>query len=201
MQTPEKPDRDLNPNQGRMLVKLARWTLMEQFGHRLPPAEVESMSNTLAAEPFQRPCGTFVTLKLNGRLRGCIGTLSASEPLAEGIRRNAINAAFSDPRFAALTESELERVVIEVSVLTKPCRLAHGGGADLVRRLQPGIDGAVIRRGHASATFLPQVWDQLPRPEDFLSQLCLKAGLPRDEWKSESLEVSTYQVQHFEEPF
>ncbi len=199
MPTPDEFARGLNPEQGQTLVRLARATLMERFGRRLPSAETDLLNNALASEAFQRQCGTFVTLKLSGRLRGCIGHLSTSEPMAEGVRRNALNAAFHDPRFTPLTDAELDRVEIEVSVLTEPMPLEHGGGADLAGRLRPGIDGAVIRRGHASATFLPQVWEQLPRPEEFLNQLCLKAGLPRDAWKTEALEVSTYRVQHFEE--
>jgi AmmeMemoRadiSam system protein A len=198
MQKPEPPPGGLDPDQGRALVKLARLSLMERFGRRIPDFGFESLNATLAGEVFQRPCGTFVTLKLEGRLRGCIGTLSPSEPLAAGIRRNALNAAFHDPRFAPLSEAEFNRVAIEISVLTVPGRLEHGGGADLASRLTPHADGVVIRKGHASATFLPQVWEQLPRPEDFLTQLCLKAGLPRGAWKTEALEVSTYRVQHFE---
>jgi AmmeMemoRadiSam system protein A len=143
--------------------------------------------------------GTFVTLKIDDQLRGCIGNLTATEPLLEGVRRNAINAAFHDPRFAPLTETELAKVEIEVSILTEPQPLDYIDGADLLTKLRANIDGVIIRKGHASATFLPQVWEQLPEPEDFLSHLCKKAGLSSNAWRDTKLEVQTYQVQYFEE--
>jgi AmmeMemoRadiSam system protein B/AmmeMemoRadiSam system protein A len=189
----------LTPEKGQVLVQLARSTLMEKFGRPLPPSEADRMRSALSDASFQVRSGTFVTLKHKGQLRGCIGSLSASDPLAEGVRRNAVNAAFHDPRFAPLTESELGQVEIEVSVLTEPQPLAFSDPEDLLRKLRANVDGVIIRQGHASATFLPQVWEQLPKKEDFLGHLCLKAGLPRDAWKRGKLEVSTYQVQYFEE--
>jgi AmmeMemoRadiSam system protein A len=189
----------LAPEKGRVLLNLARSTLLEKFGMPLPPTEADRMRSALNDASFQACCGTFVTLKHKGRLRGCIGSLSASDPLAEGVRRNAINAAFHDPRFSPLTEKELGQVEIEVSVLTEPQPLAFSDPLDLLRKLRPNVDGLIIRQGHASATFLPQVWEQLPNKEDFLGHLCLKAGLPRDVWKRGELDVSTYQVQYFEE--
>ena len=189
----------LTPENGRLLVALARSTLMEKFGLPSPPADADRMRSALSDAAFQARRATFVTLKHKGRLRGCIGTLSASDPLAEGVRRNAVNAAFHDPRFSPLTERELGQVEIEVSVLTEPQPLAFSDPEDLLRKLRANVDGVIIRQGHASATFLPQVWEQLPKKEDFLGHLCLKAGLPRDAWKRGKLETSTYQVQYFEE--
>jgi len=93
----------------------------------------------------------------------------------------------------------LERTEIEVSILTKPQALAFRDGQDLIKKLRAHVDGVIIRKGHASATFLPQVWEQLPRAEDFLTHLCMKAGLPSDAWKNSELEVLTYRVQYFEE--
>jgi AmmeMemoRadiSam system protein A len=189
----------LDLEKGMALVRLARSCLMEKFERKLPPAQAESLHQSLADKAFQAHCGTFVTLKLHGKLRGCIGTLSSSETVAEGVRRNAVNAAFHDPRFSPLSEAELEQIRIEVSVLTEPQPLEFADSEDLLRKLRPKLDGVIIRKGHASATFLPQVWEQLPKTEDFLSHLCLKAGLPRDAWKRSPLDVSTYQVQYFEE--
>ncbi len=189
----------LTPEKGQVLLKLARRTLMEKFGRPLSPSDADRMRSALSEPAFQARCGTFVTLKLKGQLRGCIGSLSASDPLAEGVRRNAVNAAFHDPRFSPLTESELGQIEIEVSVLTDPQPLAFSDPEDLLRKLRAHVDGVIIRQGHASATFLPQVWEQLPKKEDFLGHLCLKAGLPRDAWKRGKLEVATYQVQYFEE--
>jgi AmmeMemoRadiSam system protein A len=138
-------------------------------------------------------------LHQHGELRGCIGSLVAEEPLVEDVRRNAKNAAFRDPRFSPLNSGELDEVDIEVSVLTDPVPLDYKDGADLAARLRPNIDGVIISQGRARATFLPQVWEQLPEPADFLAHLCRKAGLPMDAWQDGSLAVSTYQVQCFSE--
>jgi AmmeMemoRadiSam system protein A len=93
----------------------------------------------------------------------------------------------------------LDRTQIEVSILTEPLPLAYQDSQDLIQKLRVNVDGVIIRKGHASATFLPQVWEQLPQPENFLNHLCMKAGLPADAWKDSELEVLTYQVQYFEE--
>jgi AmmeMemoRadiSam system protein B/AmmeMemoRadiSam system protein A len=189
----------LTAEQGQLLVRLARQTLMDRFDRPLPPAETQALKQALAAEAFEARCGTFVTLKLGRQLRGCIGNLTASETVVEGICQNAINAAFHDPRFHPLSAKEAEQVTIEVSVLTPPAKLAYRDGDDLIDKLRVNVDGVIIRKGYASATFLPQVWEQLPQPQDFLSHLCLKAGLAADEWRRGQLEVQTYQVQYFEE--
>ena len=189
----------LSEAQGQVLVRLARQSLMERLGKQIPQAEIDSLNSALKDSCFKSLCGTFVTLKINDRLRGCIGNLTSDAPLESGVRRNAINAAFNDPRFAPLSTSELDQVEIEVSILSEPQPLKYSDGDDLVKKLRPYIDGVIIRKDHASATFLPQVWEQLPRPQDFLTHLCTKAGLSADSWQKPDLEVSTYQVQYFEE--
>jgi AmmeMemoRadiSam system protein A len=128
-----------------------------------------------------------------------MGCLTPSETILEGIQRNALNAAFKDPRFPALTAPELEEAEIEISILTSPQELQHDGSNDLLAKLRPNIDGVIISKGLARATFLPQVWEQLPRTEDFLAHLCRKAGLSFDEWQKGELDVATYQVQYFHE--
>ena len=190
---------NLSAAQGQLLVRLARHTLMERLGKQIPQAEIDSLNSALKDSCFTSSCGTFVTLKINGQLRGCIGNLTSDAPLVSGVRHNAISAAFHDPRFAPLTLSELDQVEIEISILSEPQPLKYRDGDDLIKKLRPHIDGLIIRRGHASATFLPQVWEQLPRPQDFLAHLCMKAGLAEDSWQKRELEVSTYQVQYFEE--
>lgn len=193
---------EITPQQGRALVRLARKTLMEHFGRNLPPEEAAALADQLQDAALQSRCGTFVTLKIGGQLRGCIGSLEGRQPLVDGVAANAVNAAFHDPRFSALQAKELDRIVIEVSVLTKPEPLAYKDHADLTAKLRPHIDGVTIRKGYAGATFLPQVWDQLPKPEDFLSHLCMKAGLGANAWRTDKLDVETYRVQYFEEsPF
>ena len=119
--------------------------------------------------------------------------------ILEGIQRNALNAAFNDPRFPALTVPELEEAEIEISILTSPHGLQYKGGDDLLAKLRPDIDGVIISKGPARATFLPQVWEQLPRTEDFLAHLCRKAGLSSEAWRQDELDVATYQVQYFHE--
>ena len=190
----------ITEEQGKFLVELARRTIAERLKQTEISGGIESSLTACLNEPcLQEERGTFVTLKTKGQLRGCMGCLTASESIVEGIRKNAINAAFNDPRFPALTAEELEQADIEVSLLTEPQALEYTDGDDLIAKLSPNIDGLIIKKGLARATFLPQVWKQLPRTEDFLAHLCRKAGLPDDVWRTGELEVSTYQVQYFHE--
>ena len=190
---------NFNQAQGRVLVKLARKTIKDQLGHDTPATISADLAHALKDDSFQLHCGTFVTLKIKGQLRGCIGNLTSTESVLDGVKRNAVNAAFHDPRFSPLSKDELDRTEIEVSILSEPQPLAYRDGKDLIKKLRAHVDGVIIRKGHASATFLPQVWEQLPGAEDFLTHLCRKAGLPSDAWQNSELEVLTYQVQYFEE--
>ena len=190
---------EISAEQGQALVKLARKTLMERFGRKLVAEEQILLNQQLKDPDLQAASGVFVTLKIGGRLRGCIGSLEGHEPLADGVRSHAVNAAFHDPRFSPLKSKELDQISIEVSVLTEPQPLAYADADDLIAKLRPGMDGVTIRKGFASATFLPQVWEQLPDPEVFLSHLCMKANLGAHAWRNSRLEVETYQVQYFEE--
>jgi AmmeMemoRadiSam system protein A len=185
----------LTEDQGKFLLKVARQTIEQELFARKGQAVGEE--NLPAV--FQKRRGTFVTLTEKGNLRGCIGHIIPQETLIEGVRENAINAAFRDPRFHPLRAEEWKDVKIEVSILTDPKPLSYSDGQDLLKKLRPGIDGIIIKKGYHQATFLPQVWDQLPDQKEFLTHLCYKAGLDGDAWKSGDLEVSTYQVQAFEE--
>ncbi len=185
--------------QGQLLVKLARNTILKELAGKSTNTKADTSILAFQDERFQAHCGTFVTLKIKGQLRGCIGNLTPEGSVLEGVKRNAVNAAFHDPRFSSISAAELDRTQIEVSILTEPLPLAYRDSQDLIQKLRVNVDGVIIRKGHASATFLPQVWEQLPRPEDFLNHLCMKAGLPADAWKHSELEVLTYQVQYFEE--
>ena len=185
--------------QGQVLVKLARKTIMDKLGLDVSAPPSEDLLSAMEDECFKLHRGTFVTLTIKGQLRGCIGNLTATETVLEGANRNAVNAAFHDPRFSPLSKDELNRTEIEVSILTEPQPLVFRDGQDLIKKLRAHVDGVIIRKGHAGATFLPQVWEQLPQPEDFLAHLCMKAGLPADAWNNSELEVLTYQVQYFEE--
>jgi AmmeMemoRadiSam system protein B/AmmeMemoRadiSam system protein A len=185
----------LNKRQGQTLVKLARQTIAQKLGKRSTKVDPEA----LADAALQEKRGTFVTLTINKQLRGCIGNLEARDSIVAGVERNAVNAAFHDPRFPPLKADELDRVDIEVSILTEPRPLEYRDGKELISKLRVNVDGVILRKGPAGATFLPQVWEQLPKPEEFLSHLCMKAGLPADTWEKGHLDISTYQVQYFEE--
>ncbi len=187
----------LSDDEGSYLLDLARRAIE---GELRMAADKRSRTDALP-EALTLHRGAFVTLKIGSDLRGCIGTLAAGQPLVDNVRANARNAAFHDPRFAPLTADEWPRVQIEISVLSIPRKLAYPSAEVLPAHLTPHVDGVVIRKGNASATFLPQVWKQLPRPQDFLAHLCLKAGLSADAWRQGDLEVETYQVQSFEENF
>ena len=199
MMETEESNARFTEKQGQLLVKLARNTIMKELAGNSTDTESETLDSALQDKKFQAHCGTFVTLKIQGQLRGCIGNLTSTESVLDGVKRNAVNAAFHDPRFSSLSAAELDRTDIEVSILTEPLPLAYRDPQDLIQKLRVNVDGVIIRKGHASATFLPQVWEQLSRPETFLDHLCMKAGLPSDSWKSSELEVLTYQAQYFEE--
>jgi len=127
---------------------------------------------------LQRLGASFVTITVDGMLRGCIGTLEARRPLAEDVAANAVAAAFEDSRFASLTAEELGRMKIEVSVLSSSEVIEAGDRTELLESLRPGVDGVVVESGSHRATFLPQVWRSLPEPDAFVRELVKKAGLP-----------------------
>jgi len=184
----------LTEHQGQVLIRLARQTIEKQLGVQ----PTDPVSPDLLTDPlFQQYRAVFVTLNKRGQLRGCIGSLAGMESILDGVRRHAVNAAFHDHRFKPVTALELGELDIDISVLTEPEPLAYSDSDDLVRKLRPGIDGVILRDSTgASATFLPQVWDQLPATADFLGHLCRKAGLRDDTWRTRQLEIQTYQVQH-----
>jgi len=185
----------LTEEEGKYLLKVARQTIEQELFARKDQNSPESDISPKFAEPR----GTFVTLTIQGGLRGCIGHIIPQESLIEGVRVNAINAAFRDPRFRPLNKEEWKKVKIEVSILTEPKPVSYSDANDLLNELRPGVDGVILRKGFYQSTFLPQVWEQLPKKEEFLTHLCLKAGLGGDEWRKGELEVLTYQVQAFEE--
>lgn len=139
---------------------------------------------------------TFVTLQINNQLRGCIGMLEPIRPLAEDVAHNAYAAAFSDPRFPALRDSELEQLDIHISILGTPEKMFFDSEEDLVRQLKPGIDGLIMEEGSRRGTFLPSVWESLSEPQDFLNHLKMKSGLPENYW-SDSIKIKRYQVEEF----
>ena len=145
---------------------------------------------------LREPGASFVTLKLEGELRGCIGTIDAHRPLGDDVARNARSAAYRDPRFPPVSVDELARLQVEVSVLTPREALPVASESDALARIRPGIDGIALEYGGMSATFLPQVWESLPDPDAFLDALRRKAGLPARFWHPD-LRLSRYTVEKF----
>lgn len=175
----------------RELLSLARQAIMSGLDIGPAPLPVD-------APHLQREGACFVTLKKNGELRGCIGTLVAHRSLAADVIQNARNAALRDPRFPPLSAAEFPGTTIAISVLTSPRPLPVKDEAQLLQELRPGEDGLILEDGSHRATFLPSVWEQLPEPELFLAQLRRKAGLPAGYW-SPSLRFSRYRSIEFSE--
>jgi len=149
------------------------------------------------ADILNQKRGAFVTIDIDEALRGCIGNISPIYPLEEAVKRNAVNAAFEDPRFWPLTPEEFRKINIEISVLTVPEKLKYSSSEDLLKKLRPLKDGVILRKGYYEATYLPQVWEEIADKEVFLASLCNKAGMNSDEWKKAGIEVLTYQAEVF----
>ncbi len=183
----------MQPEDKVYLLRLAHETIHRALrGDSQPPLPLEALAPAL-----REPGAAFITLTIQHELRGCIGSLVARRPLAMDVQQNALAAAFEDPRFPPLTLDEFARIDLEISVLSSPEPLNYQGAEDLLKKLRPGIDGVILERGWNRATFLPQVWEQLPNPEEFLAHLCYKAGLPINAWHWSDIKVSTYQVEKF----
>ena len=165
--------------------------------HRRRP---EPLQLELLPETLRQNGAVFVTLTKSGELRGCIGTILPVSPLVEAVAANARAAAFEDPRFEPVDETEFADLHIEISLLSVPERLDFTGRPDLESRLAASHPGVILQLGVRQATFLPQVWDELPDASDFLEALCHKAGLPADSLNRPELVVFTYTVEAFEEP-
>lgn len=178
------------PDLGTILLGLARNAIAGRFG--------EAPARTADSPELHAPGAVFVTLTRNGQLRGCIGSLEAWRPLGEDVRKNALAAAFHDPRFEPLAADELPATRVEVSLLEAPVALPCRDEADALARLRPGIDGVILSAGRHRATFLPQVWEQLPEPAAFLARLKEKAGLPAGYWGPD-VRLERYAVTQWKE--
>jgi AmmeMemoRadiSam system protein B/AmmeMemoRadiSam system protein A len=167
---------DLTGDEEDLILGVAAEAVRARFEHR-PPQRPEQVP-----ERLRGPAATFVTLRDGRRLLGCIGSIEARRPLLEDVADNAVGAAFRDPRMPGLTPFEFGRMSIHVSVLTGPERLAVGSRAELLAALTPGIDGLLVESGDRRGTFLPSVWEQIPKADDFLAHLWRKAGLAPGSW-------------------
>ena len=179
------------PELGASLLTLARNAIAARFG--LPPAPVAVDRPELA-----KMGATFVTLTQRGDLRGCIGSLEAWRPLAQDVQENARAAAFRDPRFEPLNIEELPITRVEVSLLSAAEPIHFRDEADALAQLRPNIDGVIFSAGNRRSTFLPQVWEQLPEPADFMARLKQKAGLPANYWGPD-VRLERYTVQKWKE--
>lgn len=178
---------------GQLLLAAARAAIAEKLG--MPDAPRPAV----APDAPERALGAaFVTLTIDGNLRGCIGSLEAWRSLLDDVVSNARSAAFGDPRFRPLTREEYPLVRVEVSVLTPTVPMTFRDEADLRAQLRPNVDGVVFEASGRRATFLPQVWEQLPDPAVFLGHLKRKAGLRETYWGPD-VRVGRYQVEKFRE--
>lgn len=175
-------------DRGAVLVAIARASIAR--GDEGPHA------SSWDAPWLREPGASFVTLKLDGELRGCIGTVDPHRPLGDDVARNARSAAFRDPRFPPVSPAEMPRLQVEVSVLSPREPLPAASEPEALARLRPGIDGIALEYHGTSATFLPQVWESLPEPRDFLEHLKRKAGLPARFWHPD-VRLSRYTVEKY----
>lgn len=187
----------LTPQSQQFLLKLARDTVTTflNTGKNIQIDEADLPSKKLLTRH-----GTFVTLTTkNDELRGCIGKIEGEEKLYQDIIDNAYSAAFRDPRFAPVDRTEIDDIKIEISILSEPQEIKFQNPDDLLSQIKPHQDGIILKKDFHTATFLPQVWDELPDKEEFLSHLSSKAGLPPNGWKDQEVEFLKYQVEKFRE--
>jgi len=175
---------------GPVLLLIARAAIARELGRTHPAHE--------DAEWLQDPGACFITLKQGENLRGCIGTLRAHRPLLEDVKANAVSAAFRDPRFSPLSPDELDSTRLEISLLSSLESLAFENEHHALSQLRPGTDGIVFEYGYHQSTFLPQVWEELPDPMEFMASLKHKAGLPPDFWDAE-VKLARYTVSKWKE--
>jgi AmmeMemoRadiSam system protein A len=175
---------------GLALLATARNAINARFELEIRP---------IATNPeLQNPGASFVTLTQDGHLRGCIGSLEASRALADDVAANAVAAAFRDTRFAPLSRHDWTSTRIEVSLLEPSVTMACADEDEAIAQLRPGVDGVILTLGKRRATFLPQVWESLPDPRQFMARLKLKAGLPVDFWDDE-ITLSRYGARRWKE--
>lgn len=180
----------LNKEQQRQLLELARNSI--EHGLQTGKALMINLADYPTALKEQK--ATFVTLHRNAQLRGCIGVLKAIRPLVEDIVENAFSAAFKDSRFPPLASHEFNDLDIHLLLLTPTEPIAFSSEQDLLAKLKPGIDGLVIQEGQCHGTFLPSVWEALPKPDQFMRHLKQKAGLPADYW-SDKIKMYRYHTE------
>ncbi len=177
------------------LIKIARDAICEEFEKDKIIQRDELLNRYKILNDYK---SSFVTLTINGELRGCIGSIIPHRILLDDIVENAKSSAFKDPRFYPLTKDELKKIKIEISLLTVPTELKYSSIDDLKSKIRVDIDGVIIKHGYHQATFLPQVWEELNSFELFFGHLCQKAGMSKD-CLSLHPEIYIYNVEKIEE--
>ncbi len=180
----------MDADTGRILLPIARAAIAREFGRLHGTAE--------DALWLREPGACFITLTKEHQLRGCIGTLQAHRPLVDDVKANARAAAFRDPRFRPLSAEEFDGISIEVSLLSKLENVSFTSETDALEQVKPAVDGLIFEYGHHRSTFLPQVWEQLHDPAEFLAELKRKAGLPPDFWDA-GVKLMRYTVSKWRE--
>ena len=184
----------LSQQEKNYLLKLARKSL----NHYFETSQILKVDESDIPESLKKEQGVFVTLTKDDKFRGCIGYIEPVKELYLAVIDNAISAAVNDNRFLPVTQEELKDIKIEISVLSIPQVLDVPADERLVK-LRPLIDGVVLEEGNRRSTYLPQVWEDLNNPEDFLSSLCQKGGWNLNCWQSDEVKLYTYQAEVFHE--
>ena len=177
-------------NAEQIILPIARATIGQALGR---PATADE-----SAPWLHEPRACFVTLKMNGELRGCIGSLKAQRSLLADLKANALAAAFQDPRFEPLTGEEFNYTRIEVSLISVIEPIYFVNEQDALNQLRPAVDGIIFEYQNQHSTFLPQMWESLPTPQVFMEVLKKKAGLSPSFW-AEDVRLSRYTVFRFHE--
>ncbi len=192
MPSPDAPTSKFSPEERSDLLQLA----MGSIQHGLTKGRALEVNTNDFPESIREQLACFVTLNRHSMLRGCIGHLEARQPLVKDVAENAFAAAFRDPRFPALSESELAGLEIHISILSPAHSMEFSSEQDLINQIRPGIDGLILDHHGRRGTFLPSVWESLPDAPSFLRHLKLKAGLGADFW-SDDMRVLRYTTESF----
>jgi len=185
----------LSPEERHVLLDLARRSLQAAVKDEVLP-QIEPPG---ASAKLLEPTGCFVTLRNKGKLRGCLGQIFPRSALYKAVMHNARSAARSDPRFAHVELDELEQIEIEISILAEPQPLSFHSPEELLDQLHPLADGVVLQIGDRTATFLPQVWANIPDRVTFMNSLARKADCDEDAWRRPGVSVSVYRAESFKE--
>ena len=185
---------EITEEEGKALVWLARKSI-EEF---LKDGKIIDLKE-VPYENWKKKGASFVTLenRYTGQLRGCIGSIIPVQPLYKDVIRNAIAAATQDPMFVPVSYDELPQIRTKVSILSYPQPVEYKDPQDLLNKIEPFKDGLILKYGNNQGTFLPDVWEDLPEKDVFLSHLCLKAGLPQDCWLTLPVEIFRYRTKVF----